>query len=193
MNEQPMSITGVIMAGGKSSRMGTDKGLVVFNRKPFVQYAIDLLKPLFPELIISTQNPEYGQFGLPLLKDEIPDCGPLGGIYSALKASKTKYIFVLACDMPFVTTENIEKLLVCKDDFECVIPKVGEKLEPLCAIYSKSLIKTIEESLKSGNLAMHHLVSVSNCRLVDFDAQVPDFQNINSPDELNTGTFKMSY
>jgi molybdopterin-guanine dinucleotide biosynthesis protein A len=176
--------TGVIISGGKSSRMGTDKGLLLYRGKPLVQYSIDLLKPFCTELLISTQNQEYAQFGLPLIADEIPDCGPMGGIYSALNSTQTGYVLVLACDMPFVSPKTIEKLLSDKNEFDCVVPRVGDKLEPLCAIYSRSVLKSIESRIKAGNLALYSLILESYCLLVDFDEQIEDFRNLNTPWEV---------
>lgn len=189
MIEPKTKYTGVIMAGGKSNRMGSDKGLMLYNGKPMVQYSIDLLRPFCVEMLISTQNSEYRQFGLPLIPDEIPNCGPMGGIYSALKASKTDFIIVLACDMPFMSKKTIQSLLKNVDKFECVIPLINGKLEPLCAVYSKTIIEKIEISIKSGNLAMNRLIMESKNMLICLKNNINDFQNINTPNELN-GLFR---
>jgi molybdopterin-guanine dinucleotide biosynthesis protein A len=180
-----MNITGVIMAGGKSSRMGKDKGLLLFRGNPLVQYAIDLLKPFCSGLFISTANEAYAQFGIPLVKDDIPDCGPMGGIYSALKASNTNYIFVLACDMPFVSSITIQTLLNEVANCECVIPNVNGKLEPLCAIYSKSMIPLLKEKLEKSELALYQLIADSNSKMVYFDTDLHVFNNCNTPNELD--------
>lgn len=177
-------ITGVVMAGGKSSRMGSDKGLVEFDGKPLVQYAIDSLKSVCDNVLISTRNPAYSQFGLPLIADEIPDCGPIGGIYSALKASTTDQILVLACDMPFVTSETLLKLLAQNNCFECIVPRVAGKLEPLCSIYLKSLLCVIERNIRNGNFALNQLIMESNYCLIDFDEIVADFKNFNTLDDI---------
>jgi molybdenum cofactor guanylyltransferase len=184
MNKLKPAITGVVMAGGNSSRMGTDKGLLHYRGKPLIQYAIDALKPQCSEIIISTQNQEYSQFGLPLVHDEIPDCGPIGGIYSVLKTSLTDYILVLACDMPFVSSETIQILMSEVEDFDCVVPRVNGMFEPLCGVYSKLLIKKIEERLKTGHYSLYGLIVESNCRFVDFKEDIPDFRNFNTSNDL---------
>lgn len=180
-----MNITGVIMAGGKSSRMGSDKGLLPFRGKLLIQYSIDLLKSFCSELLISTQNEAYAQFGIPLVKDDIPDCGPMGGIYSALKASKTDYIFVLACDMPFVSNVTIQTLLNEVANCDCVIPEVKGKLEPLCAVYSKSMITLLKAKLAKSELALYQLIADSNSKMVYFDTDLHVFKNCNTPNELD--------
>lgn len=177
-------VTGVIMAGGKSSRMGTDKGLLLYQGKPLSQYAVDVLKPFCTEILISTQNEEYARFGLPLVPDEIPGCGPIGGIYSALKASKTSFLLILGCDMPRISSHTIEKLLSHIGNYDCVIPLVASKPEPLCAVYSKKLLNRIACNIKKGEFALYRLIKNSNTFFVDFENNLSEFTNINTPDEL---------
>jgi len=184
MDHDKHPITGVIMAGGKSSRMGSDKGLLLFKGKMLVQYGIDLLTPFCSELLISTNNSDYLQFGLPLIADEIPYCGPMGGIYSSLKASKTEYILVVACDMPFVSATTINLLLENIRGFDCVVPMVKDKLEPLCGVYSKSLIKVIEDQIQMKELALSNMILNSNYRIIYITNEVNDFMNLNTPEDF---------
>lgn len=180
-------LTGIIMAGGKSSRMGKDKGSILFNHQYLVQYAIDALTPPCSELLISTNNEWYDQFGYPLVKDIIKDCGPLGGIYSSLLTAKTPYIIVLACDMPFVDAPILEKLIDNIQDFDCVVPNIGHQYEPLCAVYSKSMIPAIEQHIKSGNYALNGLIRESNHCFVDFTNEAKAFMNLNTMSDLDKG------
>lgn len=184
MIESIAKYTGVIMAGGKSKRMGTDKGLMLFKGKLLVQYSIDLLRSFCSEIIISTENQEYAQFELQMVADLIPECGPMGGIYSAFKFTQAEILLTLACDMPFVTPQTIERLLENQFDYDCVVPRIGDKLEPLCAIYSRSLFSKIESRIKTGNLSMHGLIMESNYKLVDFEDDLPDFRNLNTKEEF---------
>jgi molybdopterin-guanine dinucleotide biosynthesis protein A len=186
-------ITGVIMAGGKSSRMGTDKGLLLYQGKPLAQYSIDILRPFCSEMLISTHNPEYSQFGLPLVQDVVPGCGPMGGIYSAFMITKAEYLLVLACDMPFVSNQTLEKLLENRFKFDCIVPVVDDKMEPLCAIYSSSLLPNVESRINAGNLMLRGLIMESNHRLVNFDDHVLDFRNINTPEEFERNNRKSSF
>ncbi len=184
LNIRNDQITGIIMAGGKSSRMGADKGLIEFKGKPLVKYAIDCLSPFCEKLILSTQNKDYAQFGLPLLADEIPNCGPLGGIYTALKTGSDRFIFILGCDLPYLSRGSVQKLIENISGYDCIVPKIGDKIEPLCAIYSRSLLPEIEKRIKLGKLAIYSLIELSNCCYVPFDLDIPDFQNINTPNDL---------
>ena len=103
-------ITGIILAGGKSTRMGTDKGFLLLNNKPFVQYSIDALQPLVSEIIIVSDNPDYDRFGLKRINDTIKDAGPVAGICSGLEASSTAYNLILSCDIPLITSKILQKL-----------------------------------------------------------------------------------
>ena len=150
----------------------------------FKRVAISWLKPICSEILISTKNASYSKFGFPLVSDEIPDCGPIGGLYSALKVAKADFILVLACDMPYVSTEILERMIEKHSGFQCVIPRMDNKIEPLCAIYSKSMIGKIEDQIRSGNFAMHNLIQESLHHFVDFESDSNAFRNINTADEF---------
>ena len=100
-----MKYTAIILAGGKSSRMGSDKGLVLLNGKPMISYIIEILKKMQIPIIIISNNENYKQFGLPVFADIIKEKGPLGGIYTGLKNSKTESNIIVSCDVPFYQIE----------------------------------------------------------------------------------------
>ena len=132
-------ITGIILAGGKSSRMGTDKSFLSLKGKPFVQYSIDALKPLVSEIIIVSDNEAYNGFGLKRVNDIIKNAGPVSGIYSGLEASTTEYNLILSCDIPLINSEILEKLINAIDDCSEIIQIESNcKTMPLIALYKKS-------------------------------------------------------
>ena len=134
-------ITGIILAGGKSSRMGSDKGFLMLNSKAFVQYSIDALKPLVSEIIIVSDNPNYDNFGLKRVNDIIKEAGPVSGICSGLEASKSDYNLILSCDIPLITTAVLKKLIDAKDDTSEIIQiETNGKTIPLIALYKKDVI-----------------------------------------------------
>ncbi len=185
MKQKKEIICGGILAGGKSSRMGTEKGLQTFKGKSLILYSIETLKPFCSEFLISSNNIAYHQFKFPLVKDVVPDCGPLGGLLSLLRKMSKEYLFVLACDMPFVTSETIKLLLEGIDTTECIVPKTEDKIEPLCAIYSRSLISKIEKQIATGDYSMHTLIMNSTRKFVHFEEEFTEFRSINTPGELN--------
>jgi molybdenum cofactor guanylyltransferase len=127
------SYTGIILAGGKSERMGKDKGLMDWKGKQLVQYSIEALRPFCDHMIISTNNDEYARFGIPLVKDEYPNIGPMGGLHAGLKASKTEHNLFMSCDMPLVDEEVISLLLESVKNHQAVVPVVDGRLIPVCA------------------------------------------------------------
>ena len=153
-----MPITGIILAGGLSSRMGSDKGLVQLCRKPLISYAVDALSGLCNEIIISSASEAYNAMGFAVVKDEIPDIGPMGGIYSALRQSKTPDNLVLSCDLPFVSNDLMNYILEQSDGFEVAVPCEGtEHYEPLCGYYNQSVLGIMSDYIQKSNYKLPDL------------------------------------
>jgi len=160
-------ITGIVLAGGKSSRMGTEKGLVIFKGKPLIEYSLDVLKNSCDEIIISSNSESYDAFGFPVLKDEFPDSGPMGGIYTCLKASKNEINIVVSCDMPLVDAKFLDKLLTFSDDFAAVVPwHEKEFFEPLCAVYNKNLLAVFKDFIDKMNFRIPDLLKTVNTKFL---------------------------
>ena len=106
------NITGIVLAGGKSSRMGLDKGLINMNNQTFIEAIINAMRPLVGDIIIVSNNSDYDQFGYLRINDLIKDSGPMAGLYSGLYFSQSDYNLVLSCDIPFIKTDvlNIQHL-----------------------------------------------------------------------------------
>ena len=133
-------ITGIILAGGKSSRMKTDKGFLLLNNKPFVQYSIDALKPFVSEIIIVTDDSKYDTLGLKRVNDITKSAGPVAGIYSGLKASSTEYNVILSCDIPLITSNIVKKLIDGIDETSDVVQiESNGKTMPLIALYKRKI------------------------------------------------------
>lgn len=157
-NRNRMDVTGIILAGGKSSRMGAEKGLQLLCGKPLISYAVEALKGLCSEIIISSSSNAYAGFGFKIVADEFPGIGPMGGIYSSLKQSTTTQNLVLSCDLPFVTTELMAYILKQGKNFEVAVPWEGEKhYEPLCGFYNKSVLDKMNSFIEKGNYKLPDL------------------------------------
>ncbi len=180
-------ITGIILAGGKSSRMGTDKGFLTLNDKSFVQYSIDAIKPLVSEIIIISDHSAYDVLGYNRVTDIIKDAGPIAGICSGLKASKTNYNLVLSCDIPLIKTEILEKLIVNpNDDLDIIQIESHGKTMPLIALYKKQCYPLFHNLLKEGERRLR--VAVSQCRVESIALSFNDYNttmNVNTREELN--------
>ena len=183
-------ITGIILAGGKSSRMGKDKGYCTLNGKPMVLYAIDMLSQICDNIIISSNNPEYTQFGFPVVEDEIKNIGPLGGIYSGLKQSKTQDNFFLSCDMPMVSLELLEYILSFKNDYEAVIPLWNNFPEPMCAYYNVNVLSSLDSFIQKGQFKLQDVIKSFHHKMLEITPDLPFyskelFTNVNSEVDLN--------
>ncbi len=185
-------ITGVILAGGKNSRMGSDKGMLEVEGKKIVERIIAVLKPLVQELIIISNGTNYDNLGYAVYKDIIKDAGPMGGIHAALQCSKTDKILVVSCDMPYVSKEVFLTLLSKASTAEVVLPQHGvEQTEPLCAVYSKSCFSKFAELLNNGEWKMKNALKYFDVRKISFpenEITNQSFLNINTPAEYRSIT-----
>lgn len=139
-------MSAVILAGGKSSRMGQDKAFLKIGNRTIVEYQLQRLSPLFEELLLSTNLPEkFAHLGLETVQDFIPDRGPLVGIYSSLLKARYSHLFAIACDMPFISPGLITYMKEDCKDYDVTVPETERGLEPLHAIYSKTCLPAMKE------------------------------------------------
>tara|TARA_R110001583_G_scaffold4136_4_gene24506 strand:- start:1427 stop:1999 length:573 start_codon:yes stop_codon:yes gene_type:complete len=180
-------ITGIILSGGKSSRMGTDKGFLLLEGKPFVQYSLEALKPIVSNLMIVSNNEDYDAFGLKRIEDIIENAGPLAGIYSGLKHSKTEYNLVLSCDIPLINSEILKKLINAIDtDSEIIQIESDGKTMPLIALYKKQCEHKFLKLLKEGERRLQFAVNQCRVKNVVLNKHEINFtKNINTPQQLN--------
>ncbi|MDZ7742055.1 MAG: molybdenum cofactor guanylyltransferase [Bacteroidota bacterium] len=190
------SITGIILAGGKSRRMGREKGLMELKGKPLVEYSIDVLEKVCGNILISTNSHAYDHYPYQAVQDLIPESGPMGGIYSGLVRSETASNLVLSCDTPFVNRELFEYLIRNSPDMDCVVPwHGGEHFEPLCAFYNKKLTGIFYDFIQKGNFKIPDLFKVVHMLPLAMDKNLSFYHenyffNINSRKELNRAAEK---
>ncbi len=186
------NLTIAIQAGGKSSRMGTDKSFVLFNGRPLIEIVRDAVAGLGDELILITNKPDaYAHLGLPMVADLYPDTGPLGGIYTALHHAAHPHVLTVACDMPWLNRPLLAYMISLRQAADVVVPRWDKFPEPLHAVYSKACLEPIHEKLESGMLKITAFYGRVNVRFVDrpeierFDPTGRSFANVNTPDELS--------
>lgn len=162
-----MDAGAIILAGGKSTRMGTNKALLKIKETPNVERILTALRPHFPHPILVTNDPDLYHFlGIKTCTDYFPGKGPLAGIHAGLSASPYEVNVSAACDMPFVSAELAKALVEKSQGYDAVIPVIGGKQQPLFAVYKKSLISVIEEKLQNDQLRMKDLLSEVNVHYV---------------------------
>ena len=186
-----MGLTIAIQAGGKSSRMGTDKSFVPFRGRPLIATVIDAVAGLGDELILVTNKPDaYAHLGLPMYGDLYPETGPLGGIYTALRHAAHPHVLTVACDMPWLNRPLLEYMAGLRQTADVVVPRWDKYPEPLHAIYSKECLEPIREKLDAEMYKITAFFGRVKVRFVDreeierFDPEGRSFVNVNTPDEL---------
>jgi molybdopterin-guanine dinucleotide biosynthesis protein A len=186
MNNNP-NISAFILCGGKSSRMQSEKGLVKFKNKPFIQWVIDAIKPISNNIFLVTDNPDYSFFGYTIVADVYKDKGPIGGIYSALNRSETEYNLILSCDVPNISTSVIQKYLINKmtNNHDVTFLSDDKNIYPLIAIYNKRLVPKFFDAITSDKLKLVSLLNELDCQNIKVKAEDFEFlKNINTKEEL---------
>ena len=181
-------VTGAILIGGQSRRLGRDKVLLHYEGKPLAVHLHQLLENLFPEtVLIGHPRPELEAIGLTCIPDTIPDMGVLGGIYTALSAAATPHVFIAGADMPFITPTLISTILSHRNLADAVIPRGPRGLEPLCAVYSQACAGTIKKCLERNELKIIKALDglkVLSPEIGQKDSKRDPFININCPEDL---------
>lgn len=198
MSVRHQEITGVILAGGQSSRMGQNKALMSLGEQRLIDRVVDVLGQVFAERLLVTNTPElYADLGVPMVGDVWPGKGSLGGIYSALSQATTPYCLVVACDMPFLNSALLHYLSVQIADYDVVIPDVLGELQTLHAIYSKACLAAIASRLEANRLRIVGFFPDVRVRTVTeeevqaFDPELLAFHNLNTPEEFAAATQRL--
>ncbi len=179
-----MSFSGIIVSGGRSSRMGEDKALLEVDGKPMIQYVSEVLRATCDEIIIASSNEKHAKFGDFMVEDTPKGMGPIAGIQAGLQAAKYEQSIVLSCDTPFVTKEILEVLKEQCQGERITLASCEGKLQPLIAIYSKAVSMTIAQSLNNNERSLMQLQETCNAKVIHFDAsKAKAFENINTPSE----------
>jgi molybdopterin-guanine dinucleotide biosynthesis protein A len=184
-------VTGLILAGGKSSRFGRNKALVEVGGIRLIERVIRVMGSVFQKLIIITNTPdEYAYLKLPMIEDLIKGLGPLGGLYTGLESITTEFGFFVACDMPFLSEPLIRHIIEFKDEFDVILPKIDWKIEALHGLYNKSCLPSIRELIDSRQYQVIRFFPKMRVKYLDeaeirkYDPELKTFFNINEPREM---------
>ena len=202
-----MKASAVILTGGKSSRMGSPKALLLFDGEPLVVHVARTLRSLFGDIVVvggpgeefvellrllSSQPNKLNQPNEPkvtLIRDEVSHQGPVGGIYYGLSVAAGEFCFVTSCDVPFLSARLISYLVSQISDYDVVAPYWQERFQPLCAVYRKSVTPLLKEQLDRGELRPIFLYEkvrtrkVTEAEIRRFDPEGSSFFNMNSPED----------
>ena len=192
-------MTGVILAGGKNSRIGLNKAFLEIGGKRIIERTVEIYKKIFDNILIITNTPEDYQYltesviltlnevkgknlKLKIYTDLIPNRGSLGGIYTGLHYSKSDYAFFAACDMPFLNERVIRHIIKVARDYDIIVPYFKHRLHPLHAVYSKKCLPLIKVMVGKNRLKIKDLfLKCKVKRITDIpETKLPPFSNINT-------------
>lgn len=185
-------VSGVILAGGQSRRMGgSPKALLPFDGRPLIQHVAETLEAVLPDCLVVTNTPElYAFLGLPMVPDVFPGRGSLGGIYSGLRAAPGEAALCVACDMPFLEPVLVRYLAARAGEADVVVPEAGGELQTLCAVYGRACLGPMERRLRAGQLKITgffdevRVLRVGDADLGPIQSAAVAFFNVNTPEDL---------
>jgi molybdopterin-guanine dinucleotide biosynthesis protein A len=186
-------VTGVLLAGGKSRRMGEDKRFILVGQQTLFERSCAVLREVFEQVcVVIAQDSPSMQAEAPVVRDLIPDCGSLGGLYTGLRLAKTQHVFLAACDMPFLNPDIIRYMVCLKDQADIVISRWGSRFQPTHAVYGRNCLPVLEEMMNLQNRKIHSMIghpalrvrviAESEIRQIDQDGR--SMFNINTPSDL---------
>ena len=193
-NASVRDVTAFILAGGKSTRMGTDKAFVDYDGRTLLARALDLARSITPDVRIVGSPEKFAPFA-PVVEDIFRDCGPLGGIHAALRASSSELNLMLAVDTPFISWAFLQYLISQArgaPEAAAVVARDGAGWQPLCAIYRREFAGAAESALLAGRNRIDLLFDAVRTRVIERE-ELEDagfspaiFRNMNTPEELET-------
>jgi molybdopterin-guanine dinucleotide biosynthesis protein A len=185
----------IVLAGGKSSRMGTPKALLRFDDEPLIVHVVGTLRRIFDDIVVvAAPGQELPSMPVTLVRDEVAYQGPVGGICYGLRAARGEVAFVSSCDSVFLNGRLIEHLLEQSAACDVVVPHWHDRFQPLHAVYRRSVLPLLEEQLARGELRPVFLFDkVRTCRIDEdeirrFDPDGASFFNMNTPDDYAEAT-----
>ncbi|MBI5185714.1 MAG: molybdenum cofactor guanylyltransferase [Nitrospinae bacterium] len=187
-----IDMTGIILAGGKGSRCNySDKGTLELEGRPIIQSIAECLLNLFNDVLVVTNKPHlYGVPGVQIVEDDVEYLGSLNGVLCGLRASRTQFNFVVACDMPFVREDAIRYIAGKERDYDVLVPENAEGPQPLFAVYSKSCAPVMEDRVKRGLLKIQDVFPLVKTKIIPreemagFTSGLDPFFNINRLEDL---------
>ncbi|HJN63567.1 MAG TPA: molybdenum cofactor guanylyltransferase [Flavobacteriales bacterium] len=181
-----MKITGIILAGGLSSRMGKDKSFIQLDEHKMIEKIIALIRPFCDELLISANKNKYKDFGYEIIKDKHKRIGPLGGIISCLNESSHELNIIISCDTPNISGKTILKLLQESKNYDITLPCYNNRCEPLIAVYNRNCVEKLELMANSSSYKLQTIINNLNSNIIHFEEsdKVEEFININSKKDL---------
>ncbi len=192
-------VSGFVLAGGKSTRMGQDKAALTLNGRTLLEHALAAVRQVCRDVAILGRYERYGALA-PTYEDVYPGCGPLGGIHSALSHSQTQFNLVIGVDTPFLAPEFLAYLAerAVASGMVVTTPEIEDYTQPLCTVYSLDFLPIAEKAIKSGNYKIvplfprHQTLVIKESELRQFAFGAEMFENLNTPDDMERARRRFS-
>lgn len=181
-----LSKTGIVLAGGKSTRMGKDKALLDLDGKPFITHILDTVQRCTENVFVVSNNRELDNLGITRFPDSVAGVGPVGGIYTGLLHSKTEFNLIVACDTPFLNQDTIHCLIEGFDEeHDTFIVRCEGIQMPLIGIYRKSTLPFFERAINEKKLGLQKLLLKLKTKVIELPkSHAKSVMNINTPSDL---------
>jgi molybdenum cofactor guanylyltransferase len=175
---------GFVLTGGRSSRMGRDKALLPIEGSVLVERTAERVRAAAGSVILIGAPERYRHLELPLAADLAENCGPIGGLYTALTTTRSDWNLLVACDMPGLTVGFLRELLDAarQHGSTCLVPQTPSGLHPLCAVYHRRAVLAVESAIEHKHFKMHDLLKVLEAQSFPV-ADAAQLQNVNTPVE----------
>ncbi|HIP47634.1 MAG TPA: molybdenum cofactor guanylyltransferase [Lutibacter sp.] len=178
------SISGAIIAGGKSTRMGVDKATIKLNQETFLQKAVTLISHFSDEIFISS-NTNFSNIDIPIVKDFYKNIGPIAGLYSILKVIPTQKVLLIPVDTPLLTKDVIQYLLANYDKKKQIsICKTDDGLQMLVGIFDKSILPLLKDQINKEDYKLSNLLEKASIQIINVEKFKDQFVNINTQADL---------
>jgi len=186
-------LTGIVLAGGASRRMGRNKALLDLGGRPLIARVVERLAVVCAEVLVVAGDVEpYGELGVPLVEDRFRGVGVLGGLHAGLEAAAHELALAVGCDMPFLRPDLLQAFARWADGFDVAILRQGEQVEPLHGAYRRTCLPAIETAIQAGRRRIISFFQHVQVRyvmpeeVIPFDPGLRSFRNVNTPQEWET-------
>lgn len=185
------AVSGIILAGGNSLRLGQEKALIDTGGQLLIERVVHRLGRVVDRIVLVTNDPErYAFLGLPMVGDIYPGVGTLGGLHAGLAAIEAPYGLAVGCDMPFLNPALLRYMISLRVGCDAVMPRVGRYREPLHALYARTCAARFAQAIEAGQRRIMHALNgmrvcyVERDAIVGYDPQLRSFLNVNEPEDL---------
>jgi len=164
-----MKPSGIILCGGQSKRMGTNKALLKLGKLTMIEHVIQIMQPICGEIILSVNNADLDFLPYRKIKDKIDGIGPIAGFHSSLMETNAEENLVISCDTPFITSQFLNLLISNSKGFDIVLPVYHKRIQTMTGFFRKSMLAVIQDQMEKGNFVPVNIFENTNVNLIQIE------------------------